>query len=457
MKALFFSLIIGVLSVMPVWPNEFLYRESHLPPSIYNPKPMEDDLVLPLPCGDKDNVIVFRKVYTGTNSDTSTYSFEDGSDKRNGHISQLKRKCNVKGSLKDDKGYYFYLSKYELTKGQYESIVNKKCDSARRLDALPVVQISIDDARQAAQKYSDFLQSYNDAPSIKGEKATASLPDECFWSFAQRGGLAVSRTELEKDIPTIDNGEELESYIWALGPGNSNGKLQLIGRKKPNQLGFFDMLGNAAEFMENPFTLSSELTSASGQIGASTIRGGSYMNPIGEIVNSSRSEKKKYTSKGEPNTAKNIGTRLMLNFSMLQDNETYSKLVKEINELASTIDSLEKKNKSAISDHEKFNNSKVIADLKKQLSENEKKVSDLLGEISYVKSQKSNTLFLIIALFFVFFVIVAIIDLIVRKLNSRKQKNNRIIYDAYDIEGGYTASGLNRRNNRFKDGFINRR
>lgn len=43
---------------------------SDLNKTVFNPHPMEDDLVLPLPCNNSAYSIVFRKVYTNSADDT---------------------------------------------------------------------------------------------------------------------------------------------------------------------------------------------------------------------------------------------------------------------------------------------------------------------------------------------------------------------------------------------------
>ena len=216
--------------------------------SVFNPHPMKDDLVLPLPCGSEKYNIVFRKIYTNDLSDsdmTNGYPFFDGSEDPLNAAIQSKRKCNVRGNFSDSKGNFFYLSKYELTKGQYEAIVLNKCKSTPSVkDAVAMSNISIDEARNVAKIYSDFLQKSDKTPKVQNEKAYASLPYECYWSFAQRGGLSVNKNSLEDDTRLADPSKTVKDYAWGYGPDSSNGKVQVIGMKLPSDLGLFDMLGN---------------------------------------------------------------------------------------------------------------------------------------------------------------------------------------------------------------------
>ena len=300
--------------------------------SVFNPHPMKDDLVLPLPCGSEKYNIVFRKIYTNDLSDsdmTNGYPFFDGSEDPLNAAIQSKRKCNVRGNFSDSKGNFFYLSKYELTKGQYEAIVLNKCKSTPSVkDAVAMSNISIDEARNVAKIYSDFLQKSDKTPKVQNEKAYASLPYECYWSFAQRGGLSVNKNSLEDDTRLADPSKTVKDYAWGYGPDSSNGKVQVIGMKLPSDLGLFDMLGNVQEYMDEPFqaTVQGDLLA---QKGGSTVRGGSILTPFSLMTNSLRTEKKRYTN-GNPTKAEDTGMRLMLNVSVTLDRETLKKLESDV-------------------------------------------------------------------------------------------------------------------------------
>ncbi len=336
--ALVFSTLLSLSAVA----NDFHYRDSSAQTSVFNPHPMADDLILPLPCENPDYFIVFRKVYTHLPEQkdlTLSLNFKDGSSEAQNSSVQSERQCKVRGNFKDEKGYFFYLSKYELTAAQFESISKGKCkDKVKNTDALAVSNISIDEAKEAARRYSDFLQTSIKVPLSGNEKAFASLPYECYWSFALRGGLAVSSDELESDRPYTDKNTSVNDYAWGYGADSSNGKVQRIGLKKPNPLGFFDMLGNVQEYMEEPFQATSAYE-LSAQKGGSTLRGGSIFTPFDRMSNSNRTEKKRYTN-SKPTRAKDTGMRLMLNVSVTQDLGHLKSLQKDVdkkNELYALI------------------------------------------------------------------------------------------------------------------------
>ena len=313
--------------------NDFIYvTDNSQKKTVFNPHPMKDDLVLPLPCGSEKYSIAFRKIYTNTGKDsdmTNGFTFYDGSDDPLNAAIQSKRKCNVRGNFSDSKGNFFYLAKYELTTGQYDAIVNGKCKNSPSIkDAVAKSNISIDEARNVAKLYSDFLQKSKKTPSVQNEKAYASLPYECYWSFAQRGGLSVNKKDLEDETRFADPTKTVKDYAWGYGPDSSNGKVQVIGMKLPSELGLFDMLGNVQEFMDEPFqaTVQGDLLA---QKGGSTVRGGSILTPFSMMTNSLRTEKKRYTN-GNPTKAEDTGMRLMLNVSVTIDRETLKKLESDV-------------------------------------------------------------------------------------------------------------------------------
>jgi serine/threonine protein kinase/formylglycine-generating enzyme required for sulfatase activity len=69
------------------------------------------------------------------------------------------------------------------------------------------------------------------------------LPTEAEWDYACRAGALTSRSYGRSE-------ELLARYAWY--QGNSGDRAHAVGRLRPNDLGLFDMLGNAAEWCLNP-------------------------------------------------------------------------------------------------------------------------------------------------------------------------------------------------------------
>ena len=89
-------------------------------------------------------------------------------------------------------------------------------------DQLPVECVSWDAAKE-------FLQ-----------RANLQLPSEAQWEYACRAGNRAIRYG------------PLQEIGWY--QSNSNKSTQLVRKKKPNQMGFYDMLGNVFEWCEDYFS-----------------------------------------------------------------------------------------------------------------------------------------------------------------------------------------------------------
>lgn len=281
-----------------------------------DPHPDAGDVTVSMPCNAS---MVFRKVYTGKGSHPSCI-FRDQPYAAN--------ECAVRGNFEDEGGVYFLLAKYELSEYQYRVLTEKDCPVPSKQLELPAVGHSRDEFLQAASRYSAFLQKNSDTPSQGGVKGTVSLPSDCDWSFALRGGLKVAKEDLRKKDPGKAFGSQnLRDFAWYQGSESAAGRLQLPGRLKPNVLGLYDMLGNAAEIMEERYNG-----------GGMTVRGGSFLTPKAEMDSELRRERPLYSKNGTPASGKDLGTRFELGVAYIvsiQDAERKEELEKaEAKELA---------------------------------------------------------------------------------------------------------------------------
>jgi len=80
--------------------------------------------------------------------------------------------------------------------------------------------------QHAANKYAEWLSAKT------GE--FYRLPTEAEWEYACRAGMSEDRPS------------DIGDYAWYAA--NSNGKYALVGKKKPNAWGLYDMLGNVMEW-----------------------------------------------------------------------------------------------------------------------------------------------------------------------------------------------------------------
>ena len=123
----------------------------------------------------------------------------------------------------------FLMGKTEVTQEQWESVMGNN-PSQIKGRAFPVEQVSWNDAQQ-------FIVKLNQKTGRRYR-----LPSEAEWEYAARAGTTT-------EWSFGDDESNLPDYAWY--SGNSGGKTQVVGRKKPNPFGLFDMHGNVWEWTQD--------------------------------------------------------------------------------------------------------------------------------------------------------------------------------------------------------------
>lgn len=155
----------------------------------------------------------------------------------------------------------FSMSRYEVTVGEYKTF----CTATNRAmpeapywgwnDQHPMVNVSYNDAIAYCQWLSKTLG------------VTYRLPTEAEWEFAANGGT-------QSKGYTHAGSNDINQVAWYYK--NANYQMQAVGQKKPNELGLFDMTGNAWEWCSDWYVG----TTIAGKIAEGThhvLKGGSSM------------------------------------------------------------------------------------------------------------------------------------------------------------------------------------
>lgn len=376
MKANFFHYILSGMLVSAVNIAEATPWEQ----KFYDPKESEGTVILPMPC---DGAMAFRVVKTDTRAPLEDKSVVLGSDGSEQGFSEHSTPNYIAGSFAEKGGErYFLMGKYEVSRLQYDAVMNETCPTAEMKGRLPVTEISWFDAVAFTHKYNEWLLKNHKGklPQEDGKQGFIRLPTNVEWEYAARGGAAVSDSEFrEKTFPVA---EGLAKAAWFSGSKSANGRLQLTGLLAPNPLGLFDMLGNVNEMTFDSFKMN-KLDRYHGQSGGITVRGGSYLTPEDQISSSFRIESPYYSETGQVFKAKDTGFRVALVTPVITSNTR----LKELNEAWKLLgkDS-SNKDQEIVTNLEKITQSVENKELKDQL----KKLEDSLRASNQAKDEQRD-------------------------------------------------------------------
>ena len=176
----------------------------------------------------------------------------------------------------------FYISKYEITQGQWEAIMGTSIRQQRDKDNrgwpiygeganYPMYYVSWNDVQE-------FISRLN---SLTGKQYR--LPTEAEWEYAARGGKKSKGYK-------YSGSNFIEQVAWY--SDNSGNTTHPVGSKQPNELGIYDMSGNVWEWCYDwygAYGSGSQTNPVGPGSGAFRVfRGGSWLNIAAGILVSCR-------------------------------------------------------------------------------------------------------------------------------------------------------------------------
>ncbi|MFH0780590.1 MAG: FlgO family outer membrane protein [Pseudomonadota bacterium] len=165
----------------------------------------------------------------------------------------------------------FYMGKYEVTQGQYQTVTGNNPSKFQKDDNYPVEKVSWNDVQ-------NFIRLLTGKSGSKYR-----LPTEAEWEYAARSGGKSEK---------YAGGNEIDAVAWY--NKNCGGGTNPVGQKQPNGLGLYDMSGNVREWCgdwyDSSYYGNSPRNSPKGSSSGSdyVVRGGSWGGSAGNARATSR-------------------------------------------------------------------------------------------------------------------------------------------------------------------------
>ena len=296
----------------------------------YNPKPADNDIILPMPCGLS---MVFKLVAVPAKGllwdmpmrpgvDDSAHQDRAFYDRRyntalSGAFTLEDLPAAWRKQAPQGQNYFYLVAKYEVSNLQWHAVMDNACPDTANSGAeaaRPATDMSWYDAVDFTRRYTTWLlQNAPDSlPRFAGDQRNVGfvrLPTETEWEYAARGGqTAGSQLLLQEDFFALPTGESKADYaVYRPEQGARAEGMANIGSRKPNPLGIYDTAGNAAEMVLDAFRFSMA-GRLHGSAGGFVRKGGSFLSGDAEILPGRREEMPFFLTDG-PAHARDLGFR----------------------------------------------------------------------------------------------------------------------------------------------------
>ncbi len=163
----------------------------------------------------------------------------------------------------------FNIGKYEVTQAQWKAVMGSNPSFFKDCDNCPVEQVSWNNVQY-------FIKILNQKTG-----KTYRLPTEAEWEYAAHGGASVTPGGGQASSATATKyvgSNNIDKIAWYAS--NSGSKTHIVGKRKPNELGVYDMSGNVWEWCSDRYDtygISSQTNPTGSSSGSYQIaRGGSW-------------------------------------------------------------------------------------------------------------------------------------------------------------------------------------
>ncbi len=198
----------------------------------------------------------------------------------------------------------FWMGTYEVTWDLFEPFLYKDFEQTRQIDG--TLPTDVDAVTRPTKPYLDMtfgmgkeghpalaMTHYNAIQFCKWLYVRTGvfyrLPTEAEWEYACRAGSA-------SEYFFGDDASKVDDFAWYAG--NSEQKTHLVGQKKPNPFGLYDILGNVAEWTYDQYKADTYAQYANGAVSnpveeptelyPHVVRGGSFQSESSALRSAAR-------------------------------------------------------------------------------------------------------------------------------------------------------------------------